>query len=157
MRRCYQLTSLGFLAFGAFIIFQGSRLKYYTDIGPGPGFYPVWVGGLIVLLALIWLGEVSFRPVEPMPDDFIPRRDRAWHVLAIVAVLILYTAVVKLFGFRLTTLALLLFLLRGLGRVGIMWTAIITSAGSWGIYYAFRELEVYLPRASIDLLADLGL
>ena len=157
MRRCYQIASICFVAFGAFVVYEGSKLKYYTDIGPGPGFYPVWVGGLIILLALIWLGEVSFRPVEPMPDDFIPRHDRALHVLATLFALVLYTGVVKLFGYRLTTLVLLLFLLRGLGRVGIAWTAIIASAGSWGIYYAFRELEVYLPRASIDLLADLGL
>jgi putative tricarboxylic transport membrane protein len=145
------------LAFGAFIVFEGSRLKYYTDIGPGPGFYPVWVGGLIVLLAMIWLYEVSFRPVEPMPEGFIPSRKRALHVLAVITALILYTAVVKLFGYRLTTFAFLLFLLRGLGRVGIVRTAIIALIGSWGVYYAFRELEVYLPHASINLLADVGL
>lgn len=145
------------MAFGAFIVFEGSKLKYYTDIGPGPGFYPVWVGGLIVLLATIWLCEVSFRPVEPMPEDFIPSRERALHVSAVVTALILYTAVVKLFGYRLTTLAFLLFLLRGLGGVGIVRTAIIALTGSWGVYYAFRELEVYLPHASIDFLADLGL
>jgi putative tricarboxylic transport membrane protein len=157
MRRYYQIASVSFLALGIFIVFEGHRLKYYTDIGPGPGFYPVWVGGLIALLSVIWLGEVSFRPVEPMPDDFIPRRDRALHVLATLAALVLYTAGMTLFGFRLTTLAFLVFLLRGLGRVSIAWTAIIALAGSWGVYYAFKQLEVFLPVASIDLLGNLGL
>jgi putative tricarboxylic transport membrane protein len=145
------------VAFGAFIVYEGSKLRYYTPIGPGPGFYPVWVGGLIVVLAIIWLVQVSFRPVDPMPEDFIPRRDRLMHVLGTFAALIVYTAVVKLFGFRLTTLALLLFLLRGIGQVGLVWTAIIACGGSWGVYYAFTKLEVYLPRPSIELLAELGL
>lgn len=157
MRRCYQMASGSFLLLGIFVVFEGHRLKYYTDIGPGPGFYPVWVGGLIALLAVIWLGEVSFRPAEPMPDDFIPSRDRALHVLATIAALVVYTAVVRLFGFRLTTLAFLVFLLRGLGRVRIVWTAIIALAGSWGVYYAYKQLEVFLPVASIDLLGNLGL
>ncbi len=157
MRRLYQVASLGFLALAVFVIFEGRRLRYYTDIGPGPGFFPFWVGGFLGVLAVIWLGAVSFRPVEPVPEDFIPSRDRALHVLATIAALVVYTAVVKLFGFRLMTLAFLVFLLRGLGRVRIVWTAIIALAGSWGVYYAFKQLEVFLPVASIDLLGNLGL
>jgi putative tricarboxylic transport membrane protein len=155
MRRCYQIASVSFLALAIFVVFEGYRMKYYTPIGPGPGFYPVWVGVLLGLLVLIWLGGVSFRPVEPMPDDFIP--GRALHLLATLAAVALYTAVLKLFGFRLTTFALLVFLLRGLGGVRIVWTAIIALAGSWGVYYGFKQLEVFLPVASIDFLAKLDL
>ena len=157
MRRLYQVASLGFLALAVFVMFEGRRLSYYTDIGPGPGFFPFWVGGFLGVLAVIWLGAVSFRPVEPMPGDFIPSRDRARQVIAVLASLVVFTAVVKPFGFRLTMLAFLLVLIGGLGRVRLVWTVIIALAGSWGVYYVFHQLQVSLPVASIDFLNGLGL
>jgi len=157
MRRVYQVASLGFLALAFFVILEGRRLMYYTNIGPGPGFFPFWVGGFLGVLAVVWFGQVSFRPTEPMPGDFIPSRERTLHVVGVLAALVAFTAAVKPFGFRLTMLTFLLFLIGGLGRVKLAWTVIIALAGSWGVYYVFHQLQVSLPVASIDFLNGLGL
>lgn len=35
--------------FGAYVISVGSRLDYVSEVGPGPGFFPLWLGiGLVV-------------------------------------------------------------------------------------------------------------
>jgi hypothetical protein len=52
----------------------------------------------------------------------------------------------ELIGFRPTMLAFYLFLLFALGRQNMIVTAVVSLAGSWGVFYVFTEfLKVPLP------------
>ena len=47
-------------ALGTFIVIQARVWPYYTTDGPGPGFFPMWYGVLMVALSL-WLVVTAAR------------------------------------------------------------------------------------------------
>ena len=52
MRRPYQIAGTIFLFFAAFIAYESLKLRYYTPLGPGPGFFSFWLGVLLFVLSL---------------------------------------------------------------------------------------------------------
>ena len=136
------------MGLAVFTILEASTLPYYTRIGPGPGFFPFWLGGLQALLSLAWLGQLCLRPAPPMSEDFIPARDGRVRVLTLLVSLVAYIGLIHPLGFRLTSLAFLLVLLRVLGRHGFLFTVALAISGSFGLYYLFQALDVYLPSAT---------
>jgi len=44
MQRIHQAAALFFLAFSAFVVWESWNLEYYTHLGPGAGFFPLWLG-----------------------------------------------------------------------------------------------------------------
>jgi len=158
MKRLYQGAALLFLGLGIFMIWESWHLKYYTKLGPGAGFLPFWVGAVLTVLSLIWLGQVSFQSVGGMPGDFIPDRKGSLRLISIVTALVACTLLLNSLGFSLTTLAFLVFLLCMLGRPSVLLTVIIALAGSFGVSYIFQHwLGVLLPKSSIAFLKSLGL
>jgi putative tricarboxylic transport membrane protein len=154
----YQGAALLFLGLGIFMIWESWNLKYYTKLGPGAGFLPFWVGAVLTVLSLIWLGQISFQSVGGIPGDFIPDRKGSLRLISIFAALVACTLLLNPLGFSLTTLAFLVFLLCMLGRPSLLLTVIIALAGSFGVSYIFQHwLGVLLPKSSIAFLKSLGL
>jgi putative tricarboxylic transport membrane protein len=54
-------------AFGIYVIFVASKLPYVSEVGPGPGFFPLWLGiGLIIFSSCLVLSSLSaFRKESP--------------------------------------------------------------------------------------------
>ena len=65
MQRIHQAAALFFLAFSAFVVWESWNLEYYTQLGPGAGFFPLWLGVIMGGLSLIWLVQVSGRKGRP--------------------------------------------------------------------------------------------
>lgn len=150
---------MAFLAFALFLIVEARKLTYMTSIGPGPGFLPLWIGGMIAILALVELVRVSLRPAGATGDvGFVPTSAGILRVVAIIAAVGLFGLLVDTLGFQLSMFSLLMFLLVALGRQNLLLTVALALAGSFGQYYVFRTLlDVRLPASSIDFLANLGL
>ena len=68
MHRYQQAAAAVLLVFAAFIVWQALRLQYYTPLGPGAGFFAVWLGALLGLLALVQLVQVTRLPRLPAAD-----------------------------------------------------------------------------------------
>jgi putative tricarboxylic transport membrane protein len=49
-------------AFGVYVIVQSSRLSYFSEFGPGPGFLPLWLGIGLLALAICLIAVSVFRP-----------------------------------------------------------------------------------------------
>lgn len=145
--------------FGSLLVMMESRnLEYYTPLGPGPGFFPLWLSGILALLSAIWLVQISRQPPEAMEDGFVPSGGGALRIVSILGALTLMGLLVDTVGFQVTALVFLLFLLLVLGRQNLALTAVIAVAGSFGLYYLFTSyLDVSLPASTIPFLADLGL
>lgn len=45
------MAALCLALFGGYVTYSGSRLSYISDVGPGPGFFPLWIGIGLLLLA----------------------------------------------------------------------------------------------------------
>ncbi len=158
MKRVNQIVAALFLCFAGFEIFQASKLRYYSTLGPGPGFFPLWLGILFAILTVLWLVQVSRSGEVELPKDFFPARDSALRVAAVLLALALVTFTLDLIGFRLIMLVMLGFLLTALGRQNLLVTVVIAVLGSFGLHYALTTwLGMSLPNASIEFLTRLGL
>lgn len=158
MRRVYQVAAVFLIALGAYMALEASRITLYTELGPGPGFFPFWMGIVFVLLSAGWLVQVSLQPLGPIEKGFFPDGAGAVRVLAILGSLLFYALLLEALGFRVAMLVFLFFLLTVLGRQKLMVSIPTTLLVSFGVYYVFtRWLDVPLPRASVELLKSLGL
>lgn len=157
VRRVYQVTGVLFLALGIYVAVEARRMEYFTPIGPGAGFFPFWLGLLMAILAVVWLGQVSLGSLVFTPPDFVPDRAGATRILAVLLALVLLTGLVDRVGYCLAMLAFSLGLLVGVGRQPLIVSLPIALAASFGLYYVFRYwLGVHLPPSSVAFLSNLG-
>ena len=158
MQRIYQAAALCFVALSAFVVWESWNLDYYTKLGPGGGFFPLWLGAIMGGLSLAWLVQVSRRKGSAPDVPFLPERAGIVRILLTVAALVVMAGFMNLLGFQLTMFMFLLFLLRVLGGQGLWVTLVSAVLGSFGMYHLFgRYLDVSLPAATVKFLANLGL
>jgi putative tricarboxylic transport membrane protein len=147
MRRAYQITGGLFLLLAVFVAVESLALRYYTPLGPGPGFFSFWLALLLGGLALLLGLQATVGRPEPMPEDFFS--DRVGY-LRIGAVGLALVATIWLFeplGFSLTMFGVCAFLLYALGRQGVLVTLGVALACSVGAFHVFNDwLSVPLPR-----------
>ncbi len=56
------IAPLCLAAFGGYVTYTGSKLSYVADVGPGPGFFPFWIGtGLLLFSGYQTLVYLSAR------------------------------------------------------------------------------------------------
>jgi hypothetical protein len=157
MRRVYQVTGIVFLALGIYVAVEAGRMEYFTSIGPGAGFFPFWLGLLMAVLAVVWLGQVSFGAPVATPEGFLPDRTGVARIFAVLVALVAFTGLVDRLGYCLTMLAFSLGLLVGVGRQPLIVSLSFALTASLGIYYVFRYwLGVHLPPSTFEPLISLG-
>jgi putative tricarboxylic transport membrane protein len=153
MKRPYQITALILLLLSAVTAYQSLQFKYYTPLGPGPGFFPFWISIILVALSLIMLGQAVFKISEPLPSDFFDSRRGYLKALAICVSWLWVALFLKSLGYQLTMLVFFPFLLLTMGRVRWYTMLIITTLGSFGSYWCFSRLfRVSLPTGPFDEL-----
>jgi putative tricarboxylic transport membrane protein len=158
MQRICQTTALCFVALSAFVVWESWNLEYYTKLGPGGGFFPLWLGVVMGGLSLAWLVQVSGRKGSPKDAAFLPERGGIVRILSTVVALVAMAGFMNLLGFQLTMFLFLVFLLMVLGRQAIWVTLVAAFLGSVGMYHLFGSyLDVSLPAATVKLLVNLGL
>jgi len=146
MKRPYQITGTVLLLFAAFIGWEALKLKFYTHLGPGPGFFSFWLSLILGGLAVLMIVQATLRRPDPMPEEFIPSRSGLTKMGAILLSLVVTTALLNVLGFSLTMFGVFVFLLCTLGRPGWIVTLLVSVAGSFGVFYLFdRWLRVQLP------------
>jgi putative tricarboxylic transport membrane protein len=154
----YRLTAAAGLALGAWVCWYAIRLTYYTPLGPGPGFFPFWLGLMLGLACAAVLG-VSFlrRPISPY-RSFLPRPASGRPMIATVAAIATFGLLVERLGFAITMAAVLLALLLAFGCRLFPTALLVALGGSFGIGFAFtRWLGVHLPPAPSGLFRAIGL
>lgn len=152
MKRTYQIAGTVFLLFSAFIVWQSLELKFYTSLGPGPGFFPFWLAVFFGALSVGMLYQATFKPEESMPSDFFASKKGYLRCLAIILANVFVVVFMDMLGFRITTFIFYIFLLFALGRVNIFVTFLVALAGSWGVYHVFVEwLKVILPMGQFGI------
>lgn len=152
MRRPYQLAGAAFLLLAIGVAREALALRYYTNLGPGPGFFPFWLALGLGGLALAMILQASLPPAEPRPADFVPGGAGALRMGAVLLALGGTAALLEPLGFRLTMGAVYVFLLATLGRQGLLHTLAVALAGSAGVYHVFVHwLKVPLPTGPFGL------
>jgi len=147
------------LGIGVFLITQAPGLGYEDRGAPGPGYFPFWVGVLLVVLSAAW-GIVELRaPLHSQAEQDLDPRG-VWRALRIIVALIVLAAIFQPVGYNLSVLAFMLFLTFTMGQgKGKAWVNVVVSlAASFGVYLAFEKLlGVTLPDSIVPFLAAVGL
>jgi putative tricarboxylic transport membrane protein len=117
------------------------------ELGPGPGFFPFWLGLIgavlsLVLLAQSWRG----RSVGDGAEGRWPDRSGALRAAVLLGGLVLSALLLSPAGFRLTALVVTAALLVGLGVRRPVVIAVFALASSFGLFHVFYHwLKVPLP------------
>jgi putative tricarboxylic transport membrane protein len=147
MRRPYQITGACFVLLAIFVAAEARALRYYTPLGPGPGFFAFWLAVLLGGLALLMLLQATLGRPEPRPADFVAERTGYLRIGAVVLALVATIYLLEPLGFSLTMFGVCAFLLVALGRQGVLVTLLVSLACSVGAYSVFDHwLKVPLPR-----------
>lgn len=100
------------LLFSAVIFCQSLRLDYYTDTGPGPGFFPLWLSGGLGIFSLSYI--VSSFKEKIAFSEILPTGSGLWNVVTLVGSLVFFLLTVEYLGFLLACTIMLFFILRRL-------------------------------------------
>ena len=145
-RRAYQLSGLAALVVAALLGYPAAGLPYYTRLGPGPGFFPRWLCGILALLALGVIARATWGADDAASRIPAPDRPAARRILVVVAALFAVAMVMTTLGFRLTMLVFYVTVIGALGRWRWVETPVLAVLGSFATYYVFVQwLRLPLP------------
>jgi len=132
--RADRITAAVLLAFS--LAFAAGGLKYYpywSDTGPGSGFLPAWLGGVMAALALLML----LRRPRATEGEWLPRGEGARRVIVLIAASILYVALLTPLGMIVASALYLAFVMRYFERHAWWLTALVVflaCAGNWLVF-----------------------
>ncbi len=151
MKRTYQISAVLLLLFSAFVARESLRLKYYTSLGPGPGFFPLWLSLLLAVLSGVMLFQATCRAMDPKPHDFFHSRQGYFRILAICGAWIWAVLALEPLGYRVTMAVFCPILLMTLGRARWYVVILITLFSSLVVFWIFNGfLRISLPFGPID-------
>ncbi|OHE23622.1 MAG: hypothetical protein A2X92_07375 [Syntrophus sp. GWC2_56_31] len=157
MQRVQRAAAVCFIALSGYVCIAAIGMEYYTKLGPGPGFFPFWLGSIMGGLSIVWLIQLFRQSEKSNEGRFLPEKKGVIQIVLILAALAA-TAVMSVIGFQLTMFLFMVFLLRVLGRSSVWTTLSIALVCSVGVFHLFgRYLDVQLPASSLSMLAALGL
>ncbi len=165
MKRINQFFGCILLTFFLFMGYTArTTLQYWTEgsvIGPGSGYFPFWICVILSALTIYWLIQITIRPGEKIPKDFIPPRHEGMLVLAIFMDMILFIAILDYIGFPVAMFIFLMVMVVALGERTLRHTiyyAIFSVALTAFFVVVFGQwLEVAFPKTGIGVLKTLGL
>jgi putative tricarboxylic transport membrane protein len=144
MRRADLVTGLALLVFGVgYAVVAWRAYPYWSPTGPGSGFLPVWIGGVMAALALL-LVLSAFRSA-PVPETrWLPEGRGFVRLVVVVAAIALFAAVMDVVGMIFGSALFLLGVLRFLERYPWPW-AVGIAAGVAGLIYAVFTYWLQVP------------
>ena len=133
------------IALGLFVIHEARAWEYMTHDGPGPGFFPIWIGIAIVVLSTLYLASHAYDLVRGQP---VHRTSWAGTpmVLAGWVAFMIVVALIKPLGFVGARIALGVLFVRVIYRRSWTVTA-LTAAGCAGAFWLLfvKLLNLRLP------------
>lgn len=153
MKKPDQISSIFWLIFGAFWVCVATRLPLGTIHNPGPGFYPLLLGLLLLLFATGLFLQTWIKRVESTRGEHVFSGKKPWlGVAAITGALVVYGYLLEFLGFYLSTFLFMIFLFSFVGKQ--RWSVVIIGSflATLGAYLMFIVLlEAQFPRGFIGL------
>lgn len=144
--RGWQVASLLAIIIGIAATIQAIQYPFGDESGPGPGFFPLFIGILLCGSGMALFVSVTRNPPRFEPEQWPTTNSARARVLTIVGGLAAIAALLEIVGFRLTMLVFLVIMPIVLGAR--RWIVVIAFAiiCSFGTYYVFTQwLQVPLP------------
>lgn len=149
-RRADQVLAIIWIGLGVLVGVQGQSLPYMSRFGPGPGFLLVWLAGFCIVLGLLLLLQLTFRPAR-MGSFALPDALSAWRMAFVMFGFFAFVFFANSVGFLICVAVLsflLLLVVEGKGwKLSLLVSALMT-AGFW-IVFEF-SLQLRLPKGLLD-------
>ena len=138
-------SGLALALLGAYIVVQARGWTYMGEDGPGAGFFPLWYGGVMVLLSLSLVVCAALRrPAEGSPAV---RWNDVGRALACWAAFVACVVLMKLAGFVVAYAALTWFIVAVMARQPQGRAVALAIGGAVAFYLLFQvALDVSLPK-----------
>ena len=148
--RSESLAALILAGFGIFIIYEARGLPYSSEFGPGPGFFPLWIGIALVVCALAVFCTYTLSAEPDAAKTAAFRRAELGRALGAWLAFALAIAFLSFLGFGLSLGLLTVFLIVVLDRRP-SWVALGVAAGLvLGFHLVFVvALGVSLPEGPL--------
>ncbi len=132
-------------AFGIYVIYGGSKLSYVSDVGPGPGFFPFWIGIGLLLFGSYQM-VLSHLSERRHSDHVVPIWSGSGRALGGWLGLAVAIALFRWIGFALGFVLLTNFLIVVLDRRSVVLASGIGVGLALAFYMLFQvALGVSLP------------
>lgn len=140
------ISALCLGGFGIYVISAAAELAYTAEVGPGPGFFPHWLGiGLVAFSGLLIFATRT--QVEKGERSTTPLAQTAGRALAAWAALMIAIALLGRVGFGLSFVALTIFLILALDRRPPLLAVLVAVSLAVVFHLVFVvALDVSLPR-----------
>jgi putative tricarboxylic transport membrane protein len=132
-------------AFGIYVISVASKLPFVSEVGPGPGFFPLWLGaGLLIFASCLMLSSFSSFTRESLSDS--PIWESSGRALAGWFGLMVAIALFGWIGFSVGFVILTVFLILALDRRPLL-LSVGVGVGLAAVFHLLfvRALDVSLP------------
>jgi putative tricarboxylic transport membrane protein len=151
------VLALLLMSMGLYLVTQSGKIGYSDLSGPGPGFFPFWVGLLLSIAAFLWLiAEFRANKDSQVEQDLDPKG--IYRVGRLLLAVMLLTFCFVPIGYNISVLFFMLFLTSTMGKGKVVTNIIVSLVSSFGIYLVFEKLlDVPLPDSFIPFLSQLGL
>ena len=139
-------SGLALCALGTYIVATAHGWNYMSEEGPGPGFFPTWYGGVMLVLSLLLVLGAVLKPRQATPVAWkdISRAMIAW--VAFVACV----ALMPLVGFVISFALLTAFVVKVMCGEKLRTAIMVAVAGSLGFYVLFEiALDLTLPHGML--------
>ena len=136
-------SGLALAALGAYVVTTAYRWDYMTEEGPGAGFFPMWYGGLMLVLSLVLaLGAV----LKPSRGPAVAWKDVSRALIAWVA-FVACVALMPLLGFAVSFALLAAFIVKVMCGERLRTALLVGIVGAAGFYTLFElALDLSLPK-----------
>jgi putative tricarboxylic transport membrane protein len=102
-----------FAIFSVVFFIMSLEYPYKSSIGPGPGFFPLWLSGFLFVLSAIYLIQSLKAASASDEDEQEKKKNEALpYILNVMICMILFGLLLKVLGFITTASIVLLLLLR---------------------------------------------
>lgn len=130
-------------AFGIYVISVAAKLSYVAEVGPGSGFFPLWLGiGLVLFSSYLMLASGSVVKSEAQSWKAAGRVLAGWSVMMVAI------ALLGKLGFAVSFVLLVIFLLAALDRRPALVAVAVGIALALSFHLLFVvALDVALPKA----------
>lgn len=98
------------LLFSTFIFWQSFSLEYSGPYGPGPGLFPRWLSGILIILSIIYIGSSIGKSGMSFKDLFPPKKV-FFRILTIIGSILLFIIIAPYVGFNIACILSLFILL----------------------------------------------
>ena len=148
--------ALLFLGLGAIVVYDSARLgAKWADDGPQTGYFPFYIGLLIVLASVANL--VAALAVRPEKERPFVEVGQLKLVLAVLVPTAIYVALIGWLGIYVASAAFIAFFMRWLGKYP-WWKAAAVSIGNSVVFFVIFEMwfKIPLPKGALENLLGIA-